>query len=151
MATIYSDNLVRARAGRNLNAHEAQGKLRILFYNFASLPAGAIGDVLVLGRMRSGERLVYGRETHAAAGIGTFNIGTYAISPLGDLGAAISAALYTSVALSAGVGTNFFGDLAVADVPVDPLATDAFLCITNVGTAFTTAARFTGKAFVVAD
>jgi len=151
MATIYSDNLVRQRAGRNLNYHEHSGKLRILFWNFASLPAGNIGDVLVLGRLLVGDRLVYGRETHSAGGAGTFNIGTYGILVNGDLGAVITANLYTATALSAGVGTNFFGDLVVADIPADPLATDAYLCITNVGTAFTTAARFTGKAFFVGD
>lgn len=159
MATIYSDEVVRQRAGRDMQPHEWQGKMRIIKWDFASLPAGNIGDILVLGRIRANERLLFGHSTQSGAGAGTHNIGTYAIAGDGiSLGAVISANRYTATARvntltvtdSSGLGNGFFAFIP-ADNINDLATADVFLCITNVGTAFTTAARFTGAAFIVGD
>jgi hypothetical protein len=153
MATIYSDPLVRARAGRNLLSHEYLGKLRVAEWEFAALPVGNIGDVLVLGRFRNGERMLHGSMVHTAAGAGTFDIGTYAITATGDLGAVITQALFVSGLAGATTTVEAFPE--AAELPAAAgrvLATaDVFVCITNIGTAFTTSARFSGYYIVVGD
>jgi len=152
MATIYADELVRQRAGRNLQPHEWHGKVREIKYDFAALPAGNVGDVLVLGRLLKDERILLGAEWHSAGGAGTFHIGTYAIAADGiSLGAVITAAQFVNGASNAVSAAPLLWPLTTATFPNFIATADVFLAITNVGTAFTTAARFTGSVLIVGD
>ena len=151
MATVYSDQLVRQRAGRNLQPYEWLGKQRTVVWDFASLAAGNIGDVLVLGRMLKDDRIVGGWEMHSAGGAGTYNLGTYLIGADNiTLGAADSAARFISGGSNAvsSAPTVFPIVLAGANFVATQ---DVFLCITNVGTAFTTSSRWTGGITLVRD
>src|SRR5262249_40338131 len=118
----------------------------------AALAAGNIGDVLVLGRMLSGERLAFGLEWHTAAGAGTFNLGTYELAADGiSLGSADSASRWGSGASNAVSAGPLVWPLTAATHADYTTTRDQFICITNVGTAFTTSARFTGRIWVVGD
>ena len=95
MATVYSDQFTKIRNSRLLQSNEADGKVRTLRWDFASLPAGNIGDILVCGRLPKGARVLLGREAHSAltsgGGTATGAYGIYACAGATglDLGAVI--------------------------------------------------------------
>jgi len=99
VATVYSDAWTKVRASRMTAPNLQAGTKRVLVWDFASLPAGGIADVYVLGKLFIGDRVLGGHETHSAltsgAGTATGSIGTYAILADGiSLGAADSAARF---------------------------------------------------------
>ena len=163
MATIYSDQLTRVRSGRNLKANEMAGKTRVINWDFASLPAGNIGDVLVCGRIRAYERVIQGREFHSAmGGSATGAYSTYAIGVDGmTLGAVITANKYLSAITFVAAGQNELASTLAQNALVEEVNTgvatgsgltpDVFLCCVNAGSAFATAGRITGYLLVVAD
>lgn len=155
MATIYSDQLVIARAGRRLQPNERDGKIRALHWDFASLPAGNIADVLVCGKIRKGDRVLGGREAHSALTSGglvaTGSYGTYAIASDGQSLGAVDVADRFLVATSfeAAGGTNL-ADTIAHFIGWEATA-DFFLCCVNSVEAFATAGRVTGVLYVVND
>ena len=83
MATVYSDGLTMVRAGRKVAPNVLGGKARVIEWDFATLPVGNIGDVLVCGKIKKGERVLAGSEFHSALTSGgataTGAYGTYAV------------------------------------------------------------------------
>ena len=160
MATLFSDQLTKVRAGRNLKANEWEGKLRIFMWNFASLPAGNIGDVLVCARIPKDFRAVQGREFHSAmGGTATGAYSTFAIANDGiGLGAIITAGKYLAAITFVAAGQNEIASTlaqnALAEesaVPVTGLTGDVYLCCVNASTAFATAGQVTGYLIGVGD
>lgn len=155
MATVFSDQLAKVRAGRNLNPSDRHGKVRIAEWEFASLPAGNIGDILPLFRLQANERVLLGSMVHSAAGAGTFDIGTYEVGPNGDLGAVEDQDRFAIALVAATATVEPFPEAAGTEVTAGAgryvAPRDMYVAITNIGTAFTTAARFSGYALVVGD
>src|SRR6266850_49124 len=160
MATVFSDQLTRVRAGRNLKSNEWQGKMRVLFWNFASLPAGNVGDVLVCGRIRKDERVIQGREFHSAqGGSATGAYSTFAIAADGiGLGAIITAGKYLAAITFVAAGQNEIASTlaqnALAEesaTPATGLTGDVYLCCVNASSAFATAGNITGYMLLVGD
>src|SRR5262245_19281967 len=161
MATVYSDQMARVRAGRNIPANLWDGKVRIAVFDFASLPAGNLGDILVLFKLEKDERLIFGKMfnsalgTSATAAVGTYSVGTDGIT-LGavDLAGRFLAATSVTAAgqndlgatqsLGIGIGGSAGGVLfdSVGNAAVGTgRGQDFFVCITNAGDAFKTAGR----------
>jgi hypothetical protein len=163
MATVYSDQLTRQRLGRNLKANEWAGKVRPVVWTFASLPAGNIGDVLVCGRIRNGERVMQGREFHSAmGGTATGAYSTYAIGVDGNsLGAVITAGKYLAAITFVSAGQNEIVSTIAQNALVEEgntsnpvgsgLTNDVFLCCVNAGSAFATAGVVQGYVLLVGD
>ena len=164
MATVYSDYLTRNRAGRLVAANLSAGKVRIETWDFASLPAGNIGDVLVCFKLYRDERLVYGKEFHTAMGgtatgaYGTYFVGTDGVS----LGAVDSAARFLAATSFVAAGQTLLADLQALGIGIGGGAggvlfdsglagTDLFVTCLNAASAFATAGRITGWALVVRD
>jgi hypothetical protein len=143
MATVYGDDWTKVRAGRRFNPNSAGGRQRALYWEFASLPAGNIGDVLVCGKMYKGERFVGGLERHSAlssgGGAATGAVGTYAVADDGiTLGAIIDVDEYLAAAdWDAAAGSVLGATVALSFGLVS--TADQFLCITNTTEAFATA------------
>jgi hypothetical protein len=153
MATIYSDQLVNWRAGRRQQANVFQGKHRVIFWDFASLPAGNIADVLVCGKIRKGERVMMGREAHSAlssgAGTATASYGTYAILADGQsLGAADDNDRFLVATSFEAAGATLIAD-SIAHFLGFEATVDVFLVCVNSVEAFATAGRVTGELPVV--
>lgn len=154
MATVYGNEVTKQRAGRNLNPDEWGGKIRIVRWSFTTPAAGNnIGDVWVLGRLRKGDRVLAGGQSiHAAAGAGTFNIGTYGIAAGGDLGAVVDADAVASALAGATATVEALPEAGnAADAGGYVAANDEYLCITNIGTAFGASVAFQGYLLVVGD
>jgi hypothetical protein len=153
MATVYSDQIVKVRAGRDLNPNDWHGKVRIIEWEFASLPAGNVGDILVLGRLQANERVLLGSMVHTAGGAGTFDIGTYAINADGSLGAVITQAAFAAALSGATTTVEAFPQATVLAAAGGRIVAtvDVYIAILNITTAFTTAARFSGFLLVVGD
>jgi hypothetical protein len=154
MATVYSDEFTKVRAGRRLQANETQGKFRILKWDFASLPAGNIGDVLVCGIIHARERVVLGRLFFTAqGGTSTAAVGNYAIASDGlTLGAVIASGKYLAAASTVNastVGLEMVDTTVALAMPEE--TADVFICITNAGSAFATAGRINGFLLIVGD
>ena len=149
MATVYSDQYAAFRSGRRQAPNVFQGKVRVIYWDFASLAAGNIGDVLVCGILRAGERVIAMAEAHTTAA-GTHSYGTYALASDGvSLGAVDSATRFSS-ALAAAAGNNqMANDIATGLGYV--AATDQIIGLLNGTAAFTTGGRITGRALVVGD
>lgn len=83
MANIYGDEWTKIRAGRRVEPTSSIAKGRILKGDYASLPAGNIGDVIVFGKIYKGDMVVMGREFHSAlssaGGTATGSFGTYTV------------------------------------------------------------------------
>lgn len=152
MATLFSDGWTKIRAGRNLQANEWYGKGRIIQWDFASLPAGNIGDVLVCGKIRANERVVQGREFHSAMGgsaTGAYSTFTPSSDGLG-IGAIITAGKYLAAITFVAAGQNELANtLALNAMAVE--ANDVFLCCVNASSAFATAGRVAGYLIIVGD
>lgn len=152
--TIYSDGWTKVRAGRKVGPNEMGGSLRHIFWNFASLPAGATADILVCGKIYKGDRVLGGAECHSAldstevAATGAY--GTYAVLADGlSLGAVITAAKFLAAT-----------DWDAANTVLVPLAptillgygfeatADVFLCVTNSVGKFVAAGQITGHMLV---
>jgi hypothetical protein len=153
MATLFSDELTRLRAGRNYRSNEMSGKARILKWDFASLPAGNIADVLCCGIIRKDERVVQGREFHSAmGGTATGAYSTYALS--GDktnIGAVITAGKYLAAITFVAAGQNEIASTLAQNALVEESVADVMLCCVNAGSAFATAGRIAGYLLLVAD
>ena len=155
MATVYSDGLTLVRAGKKVAPNVLGGKLRVIEWNFASLPAGNIGDVLVCGKIRKGERVLSGTEYHSALTSGgaqaTGAYGTYAVNPDGmTLGAAVTTGLYLAAASFEAAGQTGLA-LTLALGALGEAAADLFICLTNTTEAFATAGNVAGYLVVVGD
>jgi hypothetical protein len=155
MATIYSDGFTKVRAGRNLNSNEWGGKARILMWDFASLPAGNIGDVLVCGKIRKDERVLFGIEFHSAHTGASGSYGTYAVLSDGiSLGAADSAARFLAATSFNAAGQNNIAatqSLTIGTGVLFPAPSDLFLVCVNSVAAFTTAGRISGWVLLLGD
>lgn len=161
MATIYSDQMVKIRAGRSLNPTDSAGKLRIEVWDFASLAAGTLADVLVCFKLYKDERILFGREFHSAltsgAGTATGSYGTYAVGTDGiTLGAVDDVDRYLTPTSFEAAGQNDIASLQAAPQgvgtgPLHVAASDLFVCCTNTGEAFATAGRISGYAVIVKD
>src|SRR5258705_6291675 len=165
MATIYSDQLTRSRAGRLNPANQQAGKVRIQMWDFATIPAGNIADVYVLFKLEKDERVILGREFHTALSSGgataTGSIGTYFVGADGlTLGAVDSAARFLAAITMDAAGQNFFGDLqallpgirgGAGCVLYDNPPVDTFVVIVNSVEAFAAAGRLTGWALITKD
>lgn len=152
MATLFSDGWTKIRAGRNLQSHEWYGKARVVQWNFASLPAGNIGDVLVCAKLRANERVLQGREFHSAmGGTATGAYSTFAVSQDGlGIGAIITAGKYLAAVTFVAAGQNEIAStLAQNAMAVE--TTDVFVCCVNASTAFATAGQITGYLIIVGD
>lgn len=155
MATLYSDEFTKIRAGRRIQANQRGGKYRVLEWDFASLPAGNVGDVLVCGKIRKHERVLGGREAHSAlssgAGTATGSYGTYAILDDGlSLGAVDDVDRFLIATSLEAAGGTFLADTIAHFINWEATA-DFFLCLTNSGEAFATAGRVTGNMILVGD
>lgn len=145
MATVYSDGFALARSGRKAAPSVDGSRGQVLRWDFASLPAGNIGDILVCGILRKGSVVLDGFEFHSAmGGTATGAYGTYAIGPDGQsLGAVITVAKFLAATSHVAAGQNaLVGTLALGAL-VEETA-DVFLCITNAASAFATAGRLAG-------
>lgn len=160
MATVYSDEMVKVRAGRNLQSNQYQGKVRFIQWDFASLPAGNIGDVLVCGKIRKNEKVIHGFEFHTALTSGgataTGSYGTYLVGADGvTLGAVDNATRFLAATSMDGAGQTALNELQSIAVGTGPLfeatSTDLFLVCVNSVEAFATAGRVSGWLLVVAD
>lgn len=174
MATVFSDQLTTQRNGRNINSNLMGGKIRIAVWDFASLPAGNLADVLVCFKLEKDERLILGREFHSAlssgAGTATGSYGTHSVGADGQsLGAVDSAARFLAATSWEAAGQNFIADLQALGIGIGGGAggvlfapsgnaavaagtgQDFWVTITNSGEAFATAGRISGWALVVKD
>ena len=153
MATLFSDELTRLRAGRNYKSNEMGGKVRILKWDFASLPAGNIGDILCCGILRKDERVLLGREFHSAMG-GTAT-GAYSTFTLSadktNIGAIITAGKYLAAVTFVAAGQNFIASTLAENALAEESSADVMLCCVNASTAFATAGRVAGFLLLVAD
>lgn len=150
MATVYDDNLTKNRAGRSTGPNAHGGRQRGLYWEFLSLPAGNVGDVLVCGKMFKGERFVGGLERHSALTSGgaaaTASIGNYSVASDGiTLGALIDIDEYLAAADWDAAGGSAFGATHALQFG-QVFTTDEFLCITNTTEAFATAGVSKGLA-----
>jgi len=143
MATVYGDHFTLVRSGRLFNPNAQGGRQRALYWEFLSLPAGNVGDVLVCGKMYKGERFVGGLERHsalaAAGGPAEGAYGTYAVADDGiTLGAVIDADEYIASAdWDAAAGSVLGATVALSFGLV--CTADQFLCCTNAVGVFATA------------
>lgn len=171
MATLYSDQVTRTRAGRNLPANLDAGKCRIAVWDFASLPAGNVGDVLTCFKLYKDERFIFGKEFHSAqGGSATGAYGTYVASADGQslgavdlVGRFLAAITFVAAgqndlgstqALGIGIGGAAGGVLFDAPGSASPgtgTGQDFWVACTNASSAFATSGRITGYAIVVKD
>lgn len=84
MATQLSDQMTKVRATppQFLKANEHQGVVYAMHWSFTTPVGGvAINDIVLLGKLPKGARILDGREFHGAmssgAGAATVEIGTY--------------------------------------------------------------------------
>jgi len=143
MATVYGDGWTKVRAGRLIGPNTQGGRQRALYWEFLSLPAGNIGDVLVCGKMYKNERFVGGLERHSAlssaGGAATGAVGTYAVASDGiTLGAIIDVDEYLAAADWDAAGGSALGATVALSFGLVCDA-DQFLCLTNTTEAFATA------------
>lgn len=156
MATVYSDQLVNLNTNaRRQHATVWQGKRRALVWNFASLPAGNIADVLVLCKIRKGERVLGGNEAHGAlssgGGTATGSIGTYAIDADGrTLGALEDVDRFLEAITMDAAGANAIAN-TIARFTNYIATADFYVCCLNSVEAFATAGAITGSLEVVGD
>jgi hypothetical protein len=149
VATVYSDQLTSIRSNRRVKPNEAGGgRLMPIFWNFASLPAGNIADVLVCGIIPKGARVLYGLECHSAlssgAGTATGSYGTYLIGSDGvTLGAVDSAARFLAASSFEAAGSTVLANTIALGHGFEATA-DVFLVCVNSVEAFATAGQVTG-------
>lgn len=150
MAHSYSEQVTKARGGQSLHVSEVGGQGRAVLWR-GTTPEGEIGDVIALGILHSGERLLSGQEAHGDLGAGTFHLGTYAINPDGSIGAVIDDdAVAVGLSGAAGATAIPVPGAAVAGAGGQYVALqDQYLCMTNVGTAFATGIAYSGWVSVV--
>jgi hypothetical protein len=161
MATVYSDGFTKIRAGRNLKANELEGKLRVFQWNFAALPAGNIGDVLVCCRLPKDLRVLFGTEFHSAmGGTATGAYSTFALGADGvSLGAIITAGKYLAATSFVAAGNTALASTLALSAMVEEGVTptvigsqvDVLLCCVNAASAFATAGQITGFLIGVSD
>ena len=145
MATVYSDGFTKVRAGRLIQSNETRGKVRTLNWDFASLPAGNIADVLVCGILPKGARVLQGREFHSAmGGSATGAYGVYAIDTDGlSLGTVVDDDKFlTATSFVAAGQTDIANTLAL--FAISEQAADYFVTVLNASSAFATAGRIAG-------
>lgn len=145
MATLYSDSWTLARAGRKDKPSAAGSKISAILWNFASLPAGNIGDLLVLGKMFKGDRVLGGAEAHGALGTGaTGAYGTYLVAADGmTLAAADSAARFLAATSHAAAGNTALAPTIALGYQFEATA-DLFVVCVNATAAFATAGALSG-------
>ena len=154
-ATLYGDEFTIVRAGRRVAPNVFGGKPRLLKWDFASLPAGAIADVLVCGKIYKGDRVISGREAHSAltsgAGVATGAYGTYLVLADGlSLGAVDDVDRFLVATSFEAAGSTVLAD-TIAHFTNFEATVDLLLCCTNTVEAFATAGRVTGHLLVVRD
>lgn len=148
MATVYSDDWTKVRAGRRVGPNVMTGNMGYLYWDFASLPAGNIGDVLVCGKIYKGDRVIGGRECHgalsSAGGTATGSYGTYAVLSDGvSLGAVDDADEFLAATDFEAAGANVLAPTIALSFGY-VAASDLFLVCVNSVEAFATAGRVTG-------
>jgi len=132
-----------------------QGKFRVIHWLFAALPAGNIGDILVCGKLRKGDRVLGGREVHSAltsgGGTCTNSYGTYAVDADGQSVGAVNDVDRFLVATSfEAAGGNFLAD-TIAHFYGYVATADFYVCCTNSVEANATAGVVSGHLAVVND
>lgn len=152
MATVYSDDWVKVRAGRRVAPNVYGSAMRTLFWNFASLAAGNIADVLVCGRINKGDRILGGNECHGALTSGgstaTLSYGTYAILADGiSLGAVDSAAKFLAATSVEAAGNTALATTIALGFGYEATA-DLFLVAVNATEALATAGQVTGNMYL---
>lgn len=147
-ATVYSDDWTKVRAGRRASPNTSGQSARTIFWNFASLPAGNIADVLVCGKIYKHDRIIGGLECHTAlssgGGTATGSYGTYAV--LADslsLGAVDSAAKFLAATSFEAAGSNAIANTIALAFGYEATA-DFFLVCVNSVEAFATAGQVSG-------
>jgi hypothetical protein len=148
MATVYSDDWAKVRLARSVNPNVMGGSLRHIFWDFASLPAGNVADVLVCGKIYKGDRVLGGNEAHGALTSGgstaTGSYGTYAVLADGiTLGAVSSAAKFLAATSMESAGNDALAPTIALGFGYVPTA-DLFLVCVNSVEAFATAGEITG-------
>lgn len=166
MANVFSDEWTKVRAGRRVSPYAFGGHPRIIKWDFASTPAGNVGDILVCGRINKDDMVIEGKEFHSAlssdTAATTVSYGTYTIQggglePLAaddvdrflaatDLDVAGENDLAT---LQAGVAEG--GTQGVGVGPLFVATQDLLLVAVNSVEAIATAARVSGWMLVVRD
>lgn len=149
MATVYSDQFTKVRNGRRLQPNEDRGLIQSMFWNFASLPAGNIADVLVCGILPKGARVVGGLECHSALTSGgataTASVGTYLIASDGiTLGAADSAARFLAATSVEAAGSTVLANTIALGFGFEATL-DLFVVVVNSVEAFATAGQVIGR------
>jgi hypothetical protein len=151
-ATVYSDAFTIVRAGRKVAPNIFGGSLRTLFWNFASLPAGNVADVLVCGKLYKGDRVLGGNECHGALTSGgstaTGSYGTYAVLADGiSLGAVVTAAKFLAASSMEAAGNNALAPTIALGFGYEA-TDDLFLVAVNSVEAFATAGQVTGHLLI---
>jgi hypothetical protein len=156
LATVYSDDLVQLNTNaRRRHSTTWQGKRRALVWNFAALPAGNIADILVLVKIRKGERVLGGWEAHSAlssaGGTATGSIGTYSIDADGrTLGALEDVDRFLEAITMDAAGSNAIANTIARYINYIATA-DFYVCCLNSVEAFATAGVLSGSLEIVGD
>ena len=158
---VYSDDMVKVRAGRRVAPNVFGGKTRIIAWDFASLAANTAADIFVCGKLYKGDKVIVGAEFHSALTSGgstaTGSYGTYTVQGDGVTPLAVDDVDRYLVATSfEAAGQNDLASLQASTqgVGVGPLheaASDLLLACTNSVEAFATAGRISGWMLVVRD
>ncbi len=155
MANLYSDEFTKVRAGRRVAPSIFGGKTRIIKWDFASLPAGAIGDILTLGKIYKDDMVVLGREFHSAltsgASTATGAYGTYTIKTDGLTPNAVDDVDRFLVATSFEAAGEAFIAETLTHNALFTATVDLILACTNSVELFATAGRAAGWLLVVRD
>ena len=153
MATFFSDEFTRFRAGRNYRSNELQGKLRVLKWDFASLAASTLADIFMCGIIRKDERVLFGREFHSAmGGTATGAYSTFALSAdRTNIGAIITAGKYLAATSFVAAGQTDLANTLTLNALAEETSADVALCCVNAGSAMATAGRIAGFLVLVAD
>ncbi len=147
-ATVYSDSWTKVRAGRRNSPINQSAKLTGLPWNFASLPAGNVADVLVCNMLYKGDIVIGGNVAHTAldatGGPATGSVGTYAVLADGiSLGAVSSAAKFLAATDWDAAGNNALAPTIALGYQYEATA-DFFIVVVNSVGAFATAGQICG-------
>jgi len=161
VANVYSDEWTKVRAGRRVAPYVYGGHTRVIKWDFASLPAGTVGDILVCGKIYKDDMVFKGREFHSAlssdtatttGSYGTYTIQGGGLEPL----AADDVDRFLTATDVDGAGENELASLqgtpqGVGTGPLFVATTDLLLVCVNSVEAFATAGRVSGWMLVVRD
>jgi hypothetical protein len=151
---LYSDELVSQQKGKALHANQRGGKVRYIGWDFASLPAGTVGDRLICAQLRKHERVIQGMEFHSAHPGAFATYGTHLVVDLLEVrgGECLDRFLAPTDFSTAGQ-TALAGQerLGVGRGVLYECPEDVWLVCRNSGAPFATGGRIAGYLLVVAD